>query len=84
MVLIPRAQVTAPAGIVVMDVVLCPQGLGSYVTRLLLERRIEQKPTLNWQTASALGRTWQTWSWNHISPNQPWIQIYAEHLRLLR
>jgi hypothetical protein len=65
-------------------VVLCPMGLAGYVTRLLLERRIAGKDQLNWQSVVLLGRTWVTWSWNHIPASLPWIQIYAEHARLLR
>ena len=83
-VFLPQTRLATPNGVVVMDTVLCPKGLGGYVTRLLLERRISEKITLNWQQAMMLGRAWHTWSWNQISPNQPWIRIFAEHARLLR
>jgi hypothetical protein len=83
-VLLPQAHLVTPGGAEIMDVVLCPAGLGGYVTRLLLERRVAGKDQLNWQAVVLLGRTWMTWSWNEISSSLPWIQIYAEHARLLR
>lgn len=67
-----------------IDVLLCPLGCSGYVTRLLLAHKIDGKPQLNWQTVLLLERTWHTWSWNNIPAAQPWIQIYAEHARLLR
>lgn len=83
-VLLPETRLATPAGVLVMDTVLCPRGLAGYVTRLLLERKVEGKPQLNWQGLMLLGRPWHTWSWNQISPDQPWIRIFAEHARLLR
>ena len=83
-VLLPKTHLTCPSGVLVMDTVLCPKGLSGYVTRLLLERRICEKRNLNWQQVMLLGRAWQTWSWNLISPDQPWIRIFAEHARILR
>lgn len=83
-VLMPGTCLVTPSGNQVMDVVLCPKGMGGYVTRLLLERRIAEKGNLNWQQVTLLGRAWATWSWNQISPDQPWIRIFAEHARLLR
>jgi hypothetical protein len=83
-VLLPKTHLVSPSGVQVMDTVLCPKGLSGYVTRLLLERRISEKGNLNWQQVMLLGRAWHTWSWNQISPDQPWIRIFAEHARLLR
>jgi hypothetical protein len=83
-VLLPQARLVTPAGVETMDMVLCPCGLAGYVTRLLLERRIAGKPNLNWQAIVLLGRTWITWSWNQVPADLPWIQIFAEHARVLR
>src|SRR5262249_47728110 len=83
-VLLPQTRLATPSGIQTMDTVLCPKGLGGYVTRLLLQRRIPEKANLNWQQVMFLGRAWHTWSWNQISPDQPWIRIFAEHSRVLR
>jgi hypothetical protein len=83
-VLLPATKLVTPSGTQVMDTVLCPKGLAGYVTRLLLAQRITEKGNLNWQQVMLLGRVWHTWSWNSISPDQPWIRIFAEHARLLR
>lgn len=83
-VLMPKTKLQTPAGIEVMDVVLCPRGQGSYATRLLLDRKVESKPGLNWQAVPLIKRIWHTFSWNHISANQPWVMIFAEHARVLR
>ena len=83
-VLLPQTRLATPGGILVMDTVLCPRGLGGYVTRLLLEHKVEAKMQLNWQGVMLLGRPWHSWSWNQIHPNQAWLRIYAEHARLLR
>jgi hypothetical protein len=83
-VLLPQTHLARPPGVLVMDTVLCPRGLGGYVTRLLLGQRISEKGNLNWQQVMLLGRAWHTWSWQQISPDQPWISIFAEHARVLR
>jgi hypothetical protein len=83
-VLMPGIRILGPAGIEVMDAALCPSGQGGYTTRLLLERRIPGKDRLNWQQVMVFGRNWHTWSWQNIPANQPWIKIYAEHVRHLR
>lgn len=83
-VYLPNVQLITPAGIEEMDAVLCPRGLSGYVTRLLLSKKVESKSTLNWQFVTLLGEAWHTWSWNNVSPTQPWLRIYAEHARVLR
>jgi hypothetical protein len=83
-VLLPQTKLQTPAGIEVMDTVLCPEGDGSYVTRLLLERRVARKDNLNWQQVMAIGRPWHTWSWNGVPASQAWLRIFIEHARQLR
>jgi hypothetical protein len=83
-VLMPGIRVQTSAGTEIMAAVLCPGGQGGYTTRLLLERRIPGKDGLNWQQVMAFGRNWHTWSWQNIPAAQPWINIYAEHARVLR
>lgn len=83
-VLLPGVRIQSPAGIEVMDAMLCPRGQGGYVTRLLLERRVRGRDNLNWQQVMAFGRNWQTWSWQNVPAAQPWIKIFAEHARVLR
>jgi hypothetical protein len=83
-VLLPMTHLTVPGGgIEVMDTVLCATGQGGYATRLLLERQVTGK-TLNWTQVMALGRNWHTWSWQDVPANQSWLQIFAEHTRILR
>lgn len=83
-VLMPKFKLATADVIVEMDLLLGPRGHSGYATRLLLEKEIGAKPNLNWQQVTVLGRNWFTWSWNNISPDQPWIKILAEHARLLR
>ena len=83
-VLLPGIHIQSPAGVEVMDAVLCPRGQGGYVTRLLLERRVQGRDNLNWQQVMAFGRNWQTWSWQNVPATQPWINIFAAHARVLR
>jgi hypothetical protein len=83
-VFMPRARLQTPGGTEVMDVMLCPNGLGGYSTRLLLDRRVAGKEGLNWQEVTAFGRLWQTWSWQNVPSSQPWVKIFAEHARVLR
>ena len=83
-VLLPDVQLRTGAGTELLHAVLCPRGLGGYVTRLLLSRKVESKPTLNWQVVTLLGDAWHTWSWNNVAPTQPWLRIFAEHARVLR
>lgn len=83
-VVLPKTRVTVPGGVEVMDTVLCPTGQAGYATRLMLERQVTGKSNLNWTQVVALGRTWHTWSWQNVPANQPWLQIYVQHARLLR
>ena len=83
-VLMPNMPLQTPSGIEIMDVVLCPQGLGAYATRLLLDRKVESKRGLNWQVVPLRRRMWHAWSWSHISADQPWLKIFFEHARVLR
>lgn len=82
-VLLPKAKIQTASGLIEMDVVLCPKGFPGYVTRLLLQHKVD-KAGLNWQMAMAIGRNWHTWSWNNVVPDQPWLRIFAEHSRQLR
>jgi hypothetical protein len=82
-VLMPKAKIQTGSGLVEMDVVLCPKGFPGYVTRLLLQQKVD-KANLNWQQVMALGRNWHTWSWNAVPAEQPWLKIFAEHARQLR
>ena len=67
----------------VVDSLLCPSKHGGYDTRLFLEEPIIERAA-NWTVHSILGRSWHTFSWNGISPAQPWVQILLAHLAVLR
>jgi len=66
-----------------LDALLCPQQHSGYPTRLFLSAPITGKGA-NWSTHTILGRTWHTWSWNHVSSDQRLAEILAQHLRALR
>lgn len=83
-VLLPKTHVQTPSGVEVMDTILCPTGQGGYATRLLLERQVASRASLNWTQIVALGRMWYTWSWRDVPADQPWLKIFIEHARLLR
>jgi hypothetical protein len=55
----------------------------SYPTRLFLPASLGHG--LNWhETAYILGRSWVTWSWKDVKPNQPPVAILADHLAAFR
>lgn len=64
----------------VMDAVLCLNHNNStYPTKLYLSE--QAGAGLNWnETAYILGRSWHTFSWSGVSPNQRPIEILAAHL----
>lgn len=53
-----------------------------YSTRLFLAHPAGRGN--NWSAHCVLGRTWHTWSWNHVPNTLRPIEILAEHLRGLR
>lgn len=66
-----------------LDALLCPSKHGGYDTRLYLEQPLSVR-TSTWTAHSILGRTWHTFSWNGVSPDQPLLQILLAHLASLR
>lgn len=67
----------------VMDALLCPNKYGGYDTRLFLEKPITERAA-NWTEHVILGRTWNTFSWNGVSPALPLMQILLAHMAVLR
>lgn len=63
-----------------MDAVLClNHDNPTYPTKLYLAEQVGAG--LNWnETAYLLGRSWFTFSWRDVSPNQTPIEILAAHL----
>jgi hypothetical protein len=81
---LPGLRFTSRGIVHEMEALLVPQTvptLGGYTSRLLLERRTPAQ--LNWATVTALGRPWETWSWNNVPSNWPWREILASHLKAL-
>lgn len=67
-----------------MDALLClDHGNPSYPTKLFLPANLGLG--LNWnETAYILARSWFSWSWKGVSPNQPPVAILAGHLEAFR
>jgi len=64
-----------------MDALLCLNYPNpSYPTKLYLPANLGLN--LNWnETAYVLARLWFTWSWSGVFPDQPPVDILANHLR---
>lgn len=66
-----------------VDGLLCLSQHSGYLTRLFLAQVIPGRGA-NWTAHVILGRTWHTWSWNHVPSSLRPMEILAEHLRGLR
>ena len=75
-------QLKLPDGSVV-EALLCLREYAGYMTRLFLSQPVVGKGT-NWTVHRILDKTWHTWSWQNVSPDQRPLQILADHLRALR
>src|SRR5439155_10156475 len=64
------------------EALLCLSPHSGYPTRLFLAHPPGRGA--NPSTHCILGRTWYTWSWNHVQNNLRPVEILAEHLRGLR
>lgn len=64
------------------EALLCLSQHCGYSTRLFLAHSPGRGP--NPSTHCILGKTWHTWSWNHVPNNLRPAEILAEHLRGLR
>ena len=65
-----------------MDALLYPHKYGGYETRLFLEEAIPSKGQ-NWKTFNVCGRAWRACSFNKVPASLPWMEILAQHLRIL-
>lgn len=65
----------------VMDALLCLNyENASYPTKLYVPENLGGEG-INWnETAYHFGRNWCTFSWSGVSPDQPYLEILAEHL----
>jgi hypothetical protein len=86
---IPNLKFHVGENLKVMRALLCPMAHSNYATRLFLEQRIDERPTINgsaanWSVHSILGVAWHTWSWRDVPSDQPFLDILANHVRALR
>ena len=67
-----------------MDALLCLNYPNpTYPTKLYLPANLGLG--LNWnETAFILAKTWFTWSWSGVSPNQPPLAVLGGHLEAFR
>ncbi|MDE5442526.1 hypothetical protein GWG65_13920 [Bradyrhizobium sp. CSA207] len=66
-----------------IDAILClNHDNPTYPTKLYLAQPVGSD--LNWnETVYLLDRSWHTFSWSNVSPDQPWFDILAAHLRAI-
>jgi len=65
-----------------VEALLCLSPHSGYPTRLFLAQPAGRGN--NWSPHCILGRTWHTWSWNHVPNSLRPMEMLAEHLRGLR
>jgi len=66
-----------------VDALLCLSQHSGYSTRLFLAQSVSGRGN-NWTPHVIFGKTWYTWSWNHVPSALRPMEILAEHLRGLR
>ena len=67
----------------VVDALLCLGARDGYPSRLFLSAPLSDRGQ-NWCAVQILGRTWHSWSWNHVQAGQRPAQMLAQHVRALR
>ena len=81
-VFLPGLKVRSGGLLHEVDALLSPRGHHSYETRLFFSTRLP--PSLNWQTYTLLARTWYAVSWRGIAAGQPWLDILASHMEVVK
>lgn len=79
---LPALKLPEGCSVKEVEALLCLSPHSGYVTRLFLA----QPPGRGANPTShcILGRTWHSWSWNHVPNTLRPAQVLAEHLRGLR
>jgi hypothetical protein len=67
----------------IVEVLLLLNGAAPYTTRLFLPKQIDGKGT-NWTQHQILNKTWWTWSWKDIPSDIRYMEILANHVKVLR
>ncbi len=78
-VFLPRLRFRAKGANMCMDALLCPSAYSGYHSRLFFEQVVPGY-AVAWSGHQILARSWQTISWQGVSPDQPWTRILSEHL----
>jgi hypothetical protein len=76
---LPRLRFRAKGANMCMDALLCPNAHSGYHSRLFFDQVVPGYAGA-WSGHQILARSWQTISWQGVSPDQPWTRILSEHL----
>lgn len=79
---LPKLKFLSDGTEVEVEALLCPQMRDGYSTRLFLSVPFTGKGQ-NWTQHQILGRSWHSWSWQHVPAEQRLIQILLCHLKAL-
>lgn len=82
-VYIPKLKFVSDGKEVEVEALLCPQMRDGYSTRLFLSAPFTNKGQ-NWTPHQILGRSWHSWSWQNVPPDQRLVQMLLCHLKALR
>jgi hypothetical protein len=66
-----------------LNTLLCPRARDGYPTRVFLSKPFPNKGQ-NWKVFNIKGLTWHACSFSEVPASLPWIEILANHLRVLR
>lgn len=83
-VFLPGLKVWSAGRLHTVDALLRPLGYNGYDTRLFFSAQLPCSTTRNWQVSNLLARTWHAVSWRGIGQTQPWLDILAGHLEVVK
>ena len=83
--LISNLLLPEPASPRVLDVLLCPNMVQGYNSRLYFASQVQTGKNLNWngQNTFILGRQWHAFSWQLPQAERRLVQMVAMHLKAL-
>lgn len=80
---LPKLSILSNGGVLERDALLCPHRHSGYESRLFVSSPVPGRGA-NWTQHTILARSWHSCSWNNITPEQPWLNILANHLAAYR
>lgn len=83
-VFLPGLKVWSGGKLHTVDALLSPFGHNGYDTRLFFSAQLPCSIARNWQVNNLLARTWHAVSWRGIAQAQPWLDILAGHLEVVK